>query len=71
MPSPWVRLTPIPWLKGFVLFNPLVYMSEAFRAALTPRFPHMPLVAIYAGLVGFTAVLGWQGAKGFRRRVLT
>ncbi|HET7489271.1 MAG TPA: ABC transporter permease [Acidimicrobiales bacterium] len=68
---PWARLSPIPWLKWAVLANPLVYMSEAFRAALAPQYPHMPLVAIDAGLIGFTAVLGWAGTTGFRRRVLS
>jgi ABC-2 type transport system permease protein len=67
---PWARLSTIPWLKWLVLSNPLVYMSEAFRAALTPDFPHMPLVAIYAGLFGFTLILGKLGIDGFRRRVL-
>ena len=68
---PWVRLTPIPWLKAFVLVNPLVYMSEAFRTALTVGIPHMPTIAIYAALVGFTALLAWLGIAGFRKRVLT
>jgi ABC-2 type transport system permease protein len=68
---PWARLTPIPWLKWAVLVNPLVYMSEAFRAALAPQFPHMPVVAIFAGLVGFTLALGWLGTSGFRKRVLS
>jgi ABC-2 type transport system permease protein len=68
---PWARLSSIPWLKWTVLVNPLVYMSEAFRASLTPAFPHMPLVAIYAGLVGFTVALLWLGTNGFRRRVLS
>ena len=67
---PWARLSPIAWLKWLVLINPLVYMSEAFRAALTPGFPHMPLVAIYAGLIGFSLVLGKLGTDGFRTRVL-
>jgi len=67
---PWARLTPIPWLKVAVLANPLVYMSEGFRASMAPQFPHMPIVAIYAGLVGFTAGLGWLGIAGFRKRVL-
>ncbi|HEX3622856.1 MAG TPA: ABC transporter permease [Acidimicrobiales bacterium] len=66
---PWARLTPIPWLKWVVLINPLVYMSEAFRAALAPQFPHMPIVAIFLGLIGFTVVLVWLGITGFRRRV--
>jgi ABC-2 type transport system permease protein len=68
---PWARLTPIPWLKWAVLVNPLVYMSEAFRAALAPQFPHMPVLAIFAGLVGFTLALGWLGTTGFRKRVLS
>ncbi|MDQ6797316.1 MAG: ABC transporter permease [Actinomycetota bacterium] len=67
---PWTRLSSIPWLKWTVLVNPLVYMSEGFRASLTPEFPHMPLVAIYGGLVGFTVMLLWLGLDGFRRRVL-
>lgn len=66
---PWARLTPIPWLKVAVLANPLVYMSEGFRMALTP-VPHMPAPAVYAALVGFTLALSWLGVDGFRRRVL-
>lgn len=68
---PWASLTPIPWLKYLVLLNPLVYMSESFRAALTPQFPHMGVAFIYLGLIGFTSVLGWLGITGFYRRVLT
>lgn len=67
---PWARLAPIPWLKWAVLANPLVYMSEAFRAALSPQFPHMALAAIYAGLIGFFVLLTWLGTTGFRKRVL-
>lgn len=66
---PWAGLTPIPWLKVGVLVNPLVYMSEGFRMALTP-VAHMPAPAIYAALAGFVIVLGWLGVAGFRRRVL-
>jgi ABC-2 type transport system permease protein len=66
---PWARLTPIPWLKWAVLVNPLVYMSEGFRMALTP-VAHMPGPAVYAALVGFVVGLGWLGIDGFRRRVL-
>jgi ABC-2 type transport system permease protein len=67
---PWSALTPIPWLKVLVLVNPLVYMCEGFRAALT-NIDHMPLPAVYAALIGFTAVLMRLGIEGFRKRVLT
>ena len=68
---PWARLTPIPWLKVAVLVNPLVYMSEGFRAALTTGVRHMSLAAIYCVLAGFAAVLTWLGIKGFRQRVIS
>lgn len=67
---PWASLDPIPWLKWAVLVNPLVYMGEAFRTALTPQFPHMPVPVIYLALVGFITFLGWQGIEGFKKRVL-
>lgn len=68
---PWARLSPIGWLKVGVLINPLVYMSEGFRAALLSGVPHMPLIAIYGALIGFTVLLAYLGIKGFCARVLT
>jgi ABC-2 type transport system permease protein len=68
---PWAELDPIPWLKWAVLLNPLVYMSEAFRTALTPQFPHMPVAGIYLGMVAFLLFLGWLGISGFKKRVLS
>ena len=68
---PWASLGPIPWLKWAVLINPLVYMSEAFRAALTPQLPHMPVPAIYAAMIGSVSLLGWVGIDGFKKRVTT
>ena len=41
---PWIGLQHIPAMKYAVLINPLVYVSEAMRAALTPSVPHMPSV---------------------------
>lgn len=66
----WDSLSPIPWLKTLVLVNPLIYMSEGFRAALTD-IAHMPVLGIYAGLIGFTVALSWLGVAGFRKRVLS
>ena len=66
---PWAALDPIPWLKWAVMINPLVYMSEAFRAALTPQIRHMAIPAIYTAMIGSIALLGWVGIDGFKKRV--
>jgi ABC-2 type transport system permease protein len=66
---PWKALESIRWLQILSLANPLVYISEGFRAALTD-VPHMSLLAIYPVMVGFTTVLTWTGISGFKRRVI-
>jgi ABC-2 type transport system permease protein len=66
---PWSQLRSVRWLQVLVLANPLVYLSEGLRAALT-NVPHMPLVAVYPAMIGMTAALAATGIKGFRRRVL-
>jgi len=68
---PWRTLTPLPWLKVVVLVNPLIYMSEGMRVALTNGVPHMPIVAIYCALIGFTALFLKLGIDGFKNRVLS
>jgi ABC-2 type transport system permease protein len=67
---PWSQLSAIPWLQWLVLVNPLVYIAEGFRMALTPQFPHMNPWGIYAGLAGLTAVTSLIGLRGFRQRVI-
>jgi ABC-2 type transport system permease protein len=67
---PWQSLEAIRWLQIAVLVNPLVYMSEGFRAALTP-VPHMSLIVVYPVLVAFTAVFTWRGLRDFKKRVLS
>jgi len=66
----WSSLEAIRWLQILVLANPLVYISEGFRAALT-NSPHMSLWAIYGALLGFAALFTWLGITGFKRRVLS
>ena len=39
----WSSLAPIRWLQILVLVNPLVYMCEGFRAALTNGTAHEPV----------------------------
>jgi len=67
---PWAALGRIPWLQYGVLVNPIVYISEALRSALTPTTGHMGNGYILAGLVFYLALLMWIGMKGFRRRVV-
>ena len=49
---PWQALAAVPWLQKLVLLNPLVYMCEGFRAALTEG-QHMSLWAVYPAMIGF------------------
>jgi len=67
---PWAALHVIRWLQIVVLINPMVYMTEGLRAALTPQLPHMALWAIMLALVGGTFVFGALAARTFRNRVV-
>lgn len=68
---PWAGLDHFPILKYVVLINPLVYLSEGLRAAMTPGVEHMPLAGVLGALVGSTVLLMWLGLRGFRKRAVT
>lgn len=68
---PWAYLGKIRWLQIAVLFNPIVYMSEGLRAAVTPGVNHMPEWAILLALTFFLGILGRFGVRGFLRRVIS
>lgn len=67
---PWALLYHVRWLQYLVLLNPIVYMSEGLRAALTPALPHMPSWLVLAALTLSLLLLGWAGIRGFLRRVI-
>jgi ABC-2 type transport system permease protein len=67
---PWSALAAIPWLQVATLANPLVYIAEGFRFALTPQLGTMPPTAIFGALAAATLLLGWLAVRGFRRRVV-
>jgi ABC-2 type transport system permease protein len=72
---PWTTLAAIKiggfsWLQTLVLINPLIYVTEGFRAALTTA-PHMSLWIIYPVLTALCALFLWIGIKGFYKRVLS
>jgi ABC-2 type transport system permease protein len=66
---PWRALDAIPWVQVIALANPLTYVSEGFRAAVTGA-PHLSLLAIYPALTAMTGLLLWEGIRNFRRRVV-
>jgi ABC-2 type transport system permease protein len=67
---PWEMLNHIRWLQRGVLINPIVYMSEGLRAAVTPTLPHMNPLLILCMLTFFLVLLTVLGIKGFLRRVI-
>jgi len=67
---PWAALTHLRWLQIGVLINPIVYMSEGLRAAVTPSLPHMNSFLILAMLIVSLCLLTWLGIRGFLRRVI-
>jgi ABC-2 type transport system permease protein len=71
----WTRLAPVKvgswhWLQTVVLVNPLIYVNEGMRAAVTGA-PHMHLYVVYPVLIGFCALFLGLGLRNFRRRVLS
>ena len=67
---PWSALHAIRWLQIVTLINPMVYMTEGLRAALTPGLGHMPLWGILLALIGGTVVFGSMAVRTFRNRVV-
>jgi len=71
----WTRLAPIQaggwhWLQILVLVNPLIYVNEGMRAALTSAH-HMHLYVVYPALTGLVVLFLGLGLRNFRRRVLS
>jgi ABC-2 type transport system permease protein len=67
---PWRGLDAVPVMKYLVLINPLVYVAEGMRGALTPEMPHMPL-PISMGALLVIATLFWvMGFRSFRKRAI-
>ena len=70
----WTRLAPVQagpvhWLQIVVLVNPLIYINDGMRAALTDA-SHMHLYIIYPAIVAFSVLFLTLGLRNFRRKVL-
>jgi ABC-2 type transport system permease protein len=68
---PWSALTNFPIMKRLVLLNPLVYASEGLRLSLVPQFPHLPLLAVLAGLLFFDVLLLTVGLRQFHKKAVS
>ena len=67
---PWRGLDAVPVMKYAVLVNPLVYVAEGMRGALTPDLPHMPLPVSMGALLVIAALFWTAGLRSFRKRAI-
>ena len=57
-------------MKYAVLINPLVYVAEGMRAALTPGAPHMSLGVVVVALILIIALFWTLGMRSFMKRAV-
>jgi len=67
---PWAQLKAIGPLQYLFLLNPLTFVSEAMRLAVTPEAPHMPTPLLLFGLVGWLLVFTFLGKRAFEKRAI-
>lgn len=67
---PWQGLSAVPVMKYAVLINPLVYVAEGMRGALTPAAPHMSLTVVVIALVLITMLFWTLGMRSFLKRAV-
>ncbi|HKS22828.1 MAG TPA: ABC transporter permease [Thermoanaerobaculia bacterium] len=67
---PWAGLKVVPAMQYLVLVNPLVYVSEGLRAALTPSMPHMNVSVMLVALIVTTALFLVLGLRAFDKRAM-
>jgi ABC-2 type transport system permease protein len=67
---PWAGLAALGPIQYVFLLNPLVFMSEAMRSAVTPDAAHMPYGLLLAGLLFYFGLLVYTGARSFERRTI-
>jgi ABC-2 type transport system permease protein len=67
---PYAQLSAIGPFQYLFLLNPLTFVSEAMRLAVTPEAPHMPVPLLLGGLVGYLALFTHLGARSFEKRTI-
>jgi ABC-2 type transport system permease protein len=67
---PWAQLEAIGSVRYLFLLNPLTFVSEAMRLAVTPEAPHMPTSLLLAGLLGWLLFFTLLGTRSFEKRAI-
>jgi ABC-2 type transport system permease protein len=66
---PWSSLDTLRWFQVATLINPLTYVSEGMRGALT-GLPHLGAGWVVLGIAASLALFGTLGVVGFVRRAV-
>ena len=67
---PFLQLSSLRWFQVICALNPITYVSEGLRGALTPHIPHLPAWVCFCALVVACLLFGAIGIQGFVRRAL-
>jgi ABC-2 type transport system permease protein len=65
----WQSLDAVPVVKWLVAFNPVLYINENLRSALSPEIPHMPVVVSLSVSTALSVLFFVVGTRRFARRV--
>jgi ABC-2 type transport system permease protein len=68
---PWPSLSRLEWFQVVTAANPMTYVSEGMRGALTPTVPHIQPWICLVVLVGSLVILFNIGGRGFYRRTIS
>lgn len=67
---PYASLTVLGPFRAVFLVNPLVFISESMRLAVTPDVPHMALPLLLGGTLAHLVFFGWLGSRSFEKRTI-
>ena len=67
---PFLQLENLRWFQVICALNPITYVSEGLRGALTPAVPHLPAWVCLLALLVSCLLFGLIGIRGFLRRAL-
>jgi ABC-2 type transport system permease protein len=68
---PWRAMDSMGFVQWAFCLNPLVFISEAMRACVTPERPHMAPMLIVAGLLFYGSFFTWAGTRLFEKRTIS